>query len=66
MPPEYCEFGPKKRDLDNCERWLFKNHPKLFSEIYPGREVEFEDSKSEDEDEESKDDGKYDESKIFI
>jgi density-regulated protein len=46
LPPEYCEFGGKSNDFDDCKKWLAENHPDLHDELY-----------AVNEDEESKEDG---------
>jgi hypothetical protein len=46
LPPEYCEFGGKVSDLDECKKWLEQYNPVLFLQIYPPVEpVEGEEAK---------------------
>ena len=35
LPPEYCEYGGKSNDLNECKKWLEENHPDMYAQIYP-------------------------------
>ena len=40
LPPEYCEFGGKTNDNDDCKKWLAEEHPELHEKIYPSVDEE--------------------------
>jgi len=40
LPPEYCEFGGKNNNIEECKKWLAEEHPDLFEKIYPSVEEE--------------------------
>ena len=40
LPPEYCEWSPKKVDQDECKAWLLKNHPEMHEDLYAPKGTE--------------------------
>merc|ERR1712083_741493 len=47
LPPEYCEYGGKANDLDECKTWLQKTHPRMFEALYPTNDEEAKDENAD-------------------
>ncbi len=48
LPPEYCEFGGKTNNTEDCKKWLAEQHPELHDKLYPPVEAD-EETKEGDE-----------------
>ena len=48
LPPEYCEFGGKTNDTEDCKKWLAEQHPELHDKLYPPVEADEETKEGEE------------------
>ena len=48
LPPEYCEFGGKTNDTEDCKKWLAEQHLELHDTFYPPVQIDEESKEGEE------------------